>query len=214
MKIILLGPPGCGKGTQGKIIEEKYKIPHISTGDIFRSVMKSDSELGNKVRTLIEKGELVSDELTNEIVFSKLAEESMKSGYILDGYPRTVGQAEALKDFLVKNGDTIDNVLNIEVSNEELIKRLSGRVMCKKCGASFNVNSNKPKVDNVCDYCGSELYTRDDDNEETVKNRLKVYFENTQPLINFYEEIGLLNNINGERSVMDATEEIFQALDK
>ncbi|MBZ4663311.1 MAG: adenylate kinase [Caloramator sp.] len=212
MKIVLLGPPGAGKGTQAKLIVQKYNIPHISTGDIFRKNIKEMTPLGIKAKEYIDKGQLVPDELTVEIVKDRIKEDDCKNGFLLDGFPRTVAQADALNDVLADLGTKLDYVINIKVDENNLIERLSGRRVCPKCGASFHVVFNPPKVEGVCDYCGAEVVQRADDSEETVKNRLSVYNKQTQPLIDYYTKNGLIKNINGEQDINDVFEEICNVL--
>lgn len=212
MKIVLLGPPGAGKGTQAKLIVQKYNIPHISTGDIFRKNIKEMTPLGIKAKEYIDKGQLVPDELTVEIVKDRIKQDDCKNGFLLDGFPRTVAQADALNDVLSELGTKLDYVINIKVDENNLIERLSGRRVCPKCGASFHVVFNPPKVEGVCDYCGAEVVQRADDSEETVKNRLSVYNKQTQPLIDYYTKNGLIKNINGEQDINDVFEEICNVL--
>ena len=175
MKLIMLGAPGAGKGTQAKKIAEKYGIPHISTGDIFRANIKNGTELGNKAKSYMEKGLLVPDELTCDLVVDRIAQEDCKNGYVLDGFPRTIPQAEALKAALGKMGTTIDYAINVEVPDENIVKRMGGRRACLACGCTYHVVYNAPKVEDVCDVCGAKLVLRDDDKPETVKKRLDVY---------------------------------------
>mgnify|MGYP003940416791 FL=1 len=198
MRIVLLGPPGAGKGTQAAKLVEKYDIPHISTGDIFRKHLKEKTKLGLKAKEYMDKGLLVPDELVVDIVKERLMEDDCKKGFLLDGFPRTVEQADALEDELKKQNLKLDGVINIEVRDEIIIDRLTGRLVCKKCGATFHEKFNKPKQEGICDICGGELYTRDDNKVETVKNRLYVYKNQTQPLIDYYAQKGILKTINGE----------------
>lgn len=198
MRIVLLGPPGAGKGTQAVRLVEKYNIPHISTGDIFRKNLKEKTELGLKAKEYMDKGLLVPDNLVVDIVKDRLMENDCNNGFLLDGFPRTVEQAEALEKELENLKINLNGVINIEVKDETLIDRLTGRLVCKSCGATYNAKFNKPKKDKVCDICGGELYTREDDKEDTVKNRLKVYKNQTQPLIDYYEKKGMLTTIDGE----------------
>lgn len=191
MKMILLGPPGAGKGTMAVRIKDELSIPHISTGDLFRAAIKNRTELGVKVKAIIDRGDLVPDELTVALVKERLEEGDCGGGYILDGFPRTTGQADALAAF-----SPIDLVINFTVSDELIIKRLSGRRLCKNCGAGFHVEFIPPKEEGVCDKCGGPLYTRDDDQIDSIKNRLKVYTESTEPLILYYRDKGLLKDID------------------
>ena len=192
MNLIILGAPGSGKGTSATVLREKYSLAHISTGDIFRSNIKNGTPLGVEAKSYIDKGALVPDSLTVSMVEDRLSQDDCKKGYILDGFPRTLAQAEALDEMLAKNGDKIDAVLSIVVDDEIIKDRVSGRRVCEKCGASFNVKFKPTKAEGVCDLCGGKVVQRADDNEETVANRLKTYYENTQPLIDFYEKKGLI----------------------
>lgn len=192
MNLIILGAPGSGKGTSATVLREKYDLAHISTGDIFRSNIKNGTPLGVEAKSYIDKGALVPDSLTVSMVEDRLSQDDCKKGYILDGFPRTLAQAEALDEMLAKNGDKIDAVLSIVVDDEIIKDRVSGRRVCEKCGASFNVKFKPTKAEGVCDLCGGKVVQRADDNEETVANRLKTYYENTQPLIDFYDKKGLI----------------------
>lgn len=192
MNLIILGAPGSGKGTSATVLREKYSLAHISTGDIFRSNIKNGTPLGVEAKSYIDKGALVPDSLTVSMVEDRLSQDDCKAGYILDGFPRTLAQAEALDAMLAKNKDKIDAVLSIVVDDEIIKDRVSGRRVCEKCGASFNVKFKPTKAEGVCDLCGGKVVQRADDNEETVANRLKTYYENTQPLIDFYEKKGLI----------------------
>lgn len=214
MRFILLGAPGAGKGTQAVEIKQKYNIPHISTGDIFRSNIKNQTELGKKAEGYLNSGELVPDELTIELVKDRLKQEDVKNGFLLDGFPRTIPQAEALDEFLKELGIKSDRVINIDVDKKVLIERITGRRVCKNCKASFHIVFNPPKVDSVCDYCGGELVTRADDNEEAVRNRIGVYESQTAPLIDYYNKQSLVLTIDGNKSPKEVTEEILKGLDK
>ena len=194
MNLIILGAPGSGKGTSATVLREKYSLAHISTGDIFRSNIKNGTPLGIEAKSYIDKGALVPDSLTVSMVEDRLSQDDCKKGYILDGFPRTLAQAEALDEMLAKNGDKIDAVLSIVVDDEIIKDRVSGRRVCEKCGASFNVKFKPTKTEGVCDLCGGKVVQRADDNEETVANRLTTYYENTQPLIDFYEKKGLIDD--------------------
>ncbi len=208
MNLILLGPPGAGKGTQAARIIEKYNIPHISTGDIFRENIKNGTELGKKAQEYMNKGQLVPDELVVEIATDRLTEDDCRDGFLLDGFPRTVFQAEELDKFLAARGRKIDHVLDIDVEREELMIRLTGRRVCSKCGASFHIVNIPPKKDGVCDFCGAELLQRKDDNEETAANRIEVYNNETKPLIDYYEKAGNISHIDGAAGL----ENVFNAI--
>ena len=210
MNIILLGPPGSGKGTQAKLIEERRGIPQISTGDMLRKAVGDKTELGIRAKHYMDSGALVPDELVIMITEERLKAEDCRDGFILDGFPRTVPQAEALDEVLNKMNEKIDNALNIEVKEDDIIRRMSGRRICKGCGASYHIIFNPPNEENICDLCGGELYQRDDDREETVRNRLKVYKDQTEPLTNYYREMGVLSSIDGGRKI----EEISQLIEE
>ncbi|MBF7095971.1 adenylate kinase [Alkalibacter mobilis] len=214
MRIILLGPPGAGKGTQAANIVEAYNIPHISTGDIFRKNLKENTALGLKAKEYMDKGLLVPDELVVDLVKDRLTEDDCKTGFMLDGFPRTVVQAEALDTELEKLDMKLSAVLNIEVDQNLLLQRITGRRICRSCGATYHVSFNPPKEEAVCDLCGGELYQRDDDVEETVAKRLQVYNEQTQPLIDFYKNSGLLVDIDGQQEIEAVFDEIKKALEE
>ncbi|ABY41395.1 adenylate kinase [Bacillus sp. TH22] len=201
MNLILMGLPGAGKGTQAEQIVAKYNIPHISTGDMFRAAMKAETELGLQAKSFIDKGALVPDEVTIGIVRERLSQEDCIKGFLLDGFPRTVAQASALEEIMKDLGKKIDYVLNINVDSGLLLTRLTGRRICKECGATYHLEFNPPAKADVCDKCGGELYQRSDDNEETVANRLDVNIKQTKPLLDFYEELGYLQSINGEQDI-------------
>lgn len=201
MRIILLGPPGAGKGTQAKLISEKFSISHISTGDIFRKNISEKTPLGVKAKEYMDKGLLVPDELTIDIVKDRLTNEDCKNGFLLDGFPRTVKQAEALEDFLKTRDENIDTALLIHVPSEFILDRMTGRRVCPACGASFHIKFNPPKVDGVCDLCGSNIVQRKDDSEETVKERIDVYERQTQPLVDFYESNDKLFKVDGTQTI-------------
>ncbi|MGF9966566.1 adenylate kinase [Bacillus rhizoplanae] len=201
MNLILMGLPGAGKGTQAEKIVAKYDIPHISTGDMFRAAMKDETELGLQAKSFIDKGALVPDEVTIGIVRERLSQEDCVKGFLLDGFPRTVAQASALEEIMKDLGKKINYVLNINVASGLLLKRLTGRRICKECGATYHLEFNPPAKEGVCDKCGGELYQRSDDNEETVANRLEVNIKQTKPLLDFYEELGYLKSINGEQDI-------------
>lgn len=208
MKIVMLGAPGAGKGTQAKMIAEQYGIPHVSTGDIFRMNIKNGTELGKEAKTYMDKGELVPDELTVRILLDRVAQEDCKNGYVLDGFPRTIPQAEVLDAELTKLGDAIDYAINVDVPDENIIRRMSGRRACVSCGATYHIVHIPPKKEGICDKCGAELILRDDDKEETVKNRLNIYHAQTQPLIDFYTNKGVLKTVDG---TVDSAE-VFAAI--
>ena len=212
MNLILLGPPGAGKGTQAAKIIEKYNIPHISTGDIFRENIKNGTELGKKAQEYMNKGQLVPDELVVEIATDRLTKDDCKDGFLLDGFPRTVFQAEELDKFLAARGSKIDHVLDIEVSREELMIRLTGRRVCSKCGASFHGVNIPPKQEGICDVCGAELIQRKDDNEETAANRIEVYNKETKPLIDYYEKAGCIAHIDGTTGLENVFNTITEIL--
>ena len=201
MNLILMGLPGAGKGTQAEQIVAKYNIPHISTGDMFRAAMKAETEMGLQAKSFIDKGALVPDEVTIGIVRERLSQEDCVKGFLLDGFPRTVAQASALEEIMKDLGKKINYVLNINVDSGLLLKRLTGRRICKECGATYHLEFNPPAKEGVCDKCGGELYQRSDDNEETVANRLEVNIKQTKPLLDFYEELGYLKSINGEQDI-------------
>jgi adenylate kinase len=212
MNLILMGLPGAGKGTQAEKIVEQYHVPHISTGDMFRAAMKEGTELGLKAKSFIDKGELVPDEVTIGIVRERLGKNDCEKGFLLDGFPRTVAQAEALEDILKELNKNIDYVININVDQNILMERLTGRRICKNCGATYHLVFNPPSQNNTCDKCGGELYQRADDNEETVANRLEVNLKQTKPLLDFYEQKGYLRNINGQQPIDKVFEDISELL--
>lgn len=205
-----MGLPGAGKGTQAEKIVQKYGIPHISTGDMFRAAIKDETELGLKAKSFMDKGELVPDEVTIGIVRERLAKDDCVKGFLLDGFPRTVAQAEALENILAQLGKKIDYVINVEVDKEILMDRLTGRRICKDCGATYHLVFNPPAQSGICDRCNGELYQRADDNEATVQNRLDVNIKQTKPLLDFYESKGYLRNINGQQEI----DKVFSQLDE
>lgn len=208
MNIILMGLPGAGKGTQADSIVEKYDTPHISTGDMFRSAISEGTELGIKAKSYMDQGALVPDEVTIGIVRDRLSKPDCEKGFLLDGFPRTVPQAQALGELLADMDRKIEHVLNIEVAEEELVKRLTGRRICKVCGTSYHLLFNPPKVEGICDKDNGELYQREDDNPETVKNRLEVNMTQTAPLLAFYDEKGVLSNVDGQQDIGDVFKEL------
>lgn len=212
LRLILLGPPGAGKGTQAVNIVKKYNIPHISTGDMFRKNIKEGTDLGIKAKEYMDKGLLVPDDLVVAIVKDRLTENDCKEGFLLDGFPRTVNQADTLDVELKSLNYELDNVINIDVSKEELIERAVGRRVCKDCGATYHIKFNLPKVENVCDVCGGELIQRKDDTVETVTKRIEVYLEQTEPLIDYYEKKGILINIDGKQDIVKVFEDIVKSL--
>lgn len=212
MQLILMGAPGAGKGTQAAALVNKYKIPQISTGDMFRAAVKEGTELGKKAEACMKSGALVPDEVTIGIVKERLSKEDCAKGFILDGFPRTVEQADALEKILSELGKSLTKVLNIYVPSEELIERAVGRRICKGCGATYHVKFNAPKVENICDNCGGELYQRADDNESTMKNRLSVYEKSTRPLIEYYEKAGKYTEIDGMQTIEKVTEALEKVL--
>lgn len=214
MIIILFGPPGAGKGTQAAKISNKYGIPHIATGDIFREAISRGSEIGKKAEECLKRGDLVPDEIVNSIVRERISMEDCEEGFILDGYPRTIGQAQALDEMLSEMNKKVDVVINIEVSDDNIIRRLSYRRICKICGAVYHLITNPPRMDEICDKCGGPLYQREDDREDVIRNRLKVYRERTKPLISYYESKGILYNVNGNLSIEEVWRQIEEAITK
>ena len=208
MKIIMLGAPGAGKGTQAKMIAEKYSIPHISTGDIFRANIKNGTELGREAKKYMDQGLLVPDELTVKILLDRVAQPDCEKGYVLDGFPRNIPQAEVLDRALSEQGDRIDYAIDVEVPDENIIRRMGGRRACLNCGATYHMEHIPPKTEGICDVCGSKLVLRDDDKAETVKNRLEVYHQQTQPLIDFYRAKGVLKSVDGTVDM----EDVFAAI--
>ena len=212
MKIIMLGAPGAGKGTQAKKIASKYSIPHISTGDIFRANIKNGTELGKKAKTYMDQGLLVPDELVVDLVVDRVAADDCANGYVLDGFPRTIPQAEALDAALEKMGEAMDYAINVEVPDENIVKRMSGRRACVACGATYHIEHIPPKTEGICDTCGKELILRDDDKPETVLKRLNVYHEQTQPLIDYYTGKGILKEVDGTKNMSEVFDEIVAIL--
>lgn len=212
MKLILLGAPGAGKGTQAEILSRMLSIPHISTGDIFRENIRNGTKLGLKAKSFMDKGLLVPDELTVNIVKERIREDDCKNGFLLDGFPRTINQAESLDAVLDSLGTKLDAVINLEVTDDVIVKRMAGRRICTNCGKSYHIVNLPPKVEGICDSCGSKLILRDDDKEETVLERLRVYKEKTMPLIDYYEKKGILFHFDGSKEIMETTNEIIEKL--
>ena len=212
MKIIMLGAPGAGKGTQAKKIAEKYQIPHISTGDIFRSNIKEGTELGMKAKSYMDQGGLVPDELTIGMLMDRIQKDDCKNGYVLDGFPRTIPQAESLTNALNERNQKIDYAVNVDVPDENIGNRMSGRRACLSCGATYHIVYKPSKVEGICDVCGDKLVLRDDDKPETVKKRLSVYHDQTQPLIDYYKEAGVLANVDGTQDMEKVFSDIVAVL--
>ncbi|EET60124.1 adenylate kinase [Marvinbryantia formatexigens DSM 14469] len=212
MKIVMLGAPGAGKGTQAKRIAEKYEIPHVSTGDILRANVKGATELGKKAKEFMDQGLLVPDELVIDMLMDRIAQPDCTKGYILDGFPRTIPQAESLDAALEKQGDKLDYAIDVDVPDENIVKRMGGRRACLGCGATYHVVFNPTKEEGVCDVCGEKLILRDDDKPETVQKRLDVYHDQTQPLIDFYKNAGILKTVDGTMEMDRVFEEIVQIL--
>jgi len=213
LKIIMLGAPGAGKGTQAKLISEKYGIPHISTGDIFRANIKEGTDLGKEAKEYIDKGQLVPDELTVRILLDRVEKDDCENGYVLDGFPRTIPQAQVLDNEVAKLGDKIDYAIDVEVPDENIIRRMGGRRACPKCGATYHIEYIPPKKEGICDACGEKLMLRDDDKPETVKNRLDVYHKQTQPLIDHYSKQNILRTVDGTADMNDVFDSIVKLLE-
>ena len=213
MNIILMGLPGAGKGTQASEIVKKFPIPHISTGDMFRKAIKDETDLGKEAKSYMDRGELVPDEVTVGIVKERISEDDAKKGFLLDGFPRTIDQAEALNEIMSELGRNIDAVINIEVPEEELMNRLTGRRICEKCGTTYHLVFNPPKVDGICDIDGGKLYQREDDNPETVSNRLSVNVKQSKPILEYYNNKGVLKNIDGSKDIDEVTNDVIDILD-
>ena len=214
MKIIRLGAPGAGKGTQAKMIADKYHVPHISTGDIFRANIKNGTELGMEAKKYMVQGLLVPDELTVKILLDRVGKEDCIEGYVLDGFPRTIPQAKVLDEALAELGESIDYAIDVDVPDENIVQRMSGRRACLSCGATYHLEHVPPQKEGVCDKCGNELVLRDDDKADTVLNRLKVYHDQTQPLIQFYETKGVLKIVDGTQAMEDVFQSIIAILEK
>ncbi|MCG2428823.1 adenylate kinase [Staphylococcus epidermidis] len=213
MNIILMGLPGAGKGTQASEIVKKFPIPHISTGDMFRKAIKDETDLGKEAKSYMDRGELVPDEVTVGIVKERISEDDAKKGFLLDGFPRTIDQAESLSQIMSELAREIDAVINIEVPEEELMNRLTGRRICEKCGTTYHLVFNPPKVDGICDIDGGKLYQREDDNPETVSNRLSVNVKQSKPILEYYNNKGVLKNIDGSKDIDEVTKDVIDILD-
>lgn len=214
MKIVMLGAPGAGKGTQAEMISEKYGIPHISTGDIFRANIKNGTELGMKAKAYMDEGKLVPDELTVELLLDRVAADDCAGGYVLDGFPRTIPQADVLTEALARSGEKVDFAINVDVPDANIVRRMSGRRACLNCGATYHIEHIPPKKEGICDKCGHELVQRDDDKPETVQNRLNVYHAQTQPLIEYYEKAGVLRNVDGTQDMEKVFSDIVKLLEE
>lgn len=212
MRFILLGPPGVGKGTEAEILKKHYQIPHISTGNIFRELFQQETEIGKIAKSFIEKGQLVPDDITNEIVRQRLYHDDVKNGFMFDGYPRNVEQAAALDKVLDELGVKLTAVINIQADDELISSRISGRRVCEKCGAVYHTKNKQPKVAGVCDVCGGKLIHREDDQPETVKDRLAIYHDQTAPVIGYYQKQGLVITVDGSTSISWTNEQILKAL--
>lgn len=212
MRIIIMGPPGVGKGTQATTIAEDLNIPHVSTGDIFRALFRSEDPIGNTVKGYLDKGLLVPDELTNKVVETRFKQDDIQQGFIFDGYPRNVFQAKAFKEYLDENKLSIDVVINIDAKDDVIIDRLSGRRVCPTCGKTYHMESNKPLNDTLCDIDNTPLIQREDDKPETIKKRLSIYHEQTKPLVDFYENLGLLKTVDGSGDIKESHDQIRNVL--
>jgi len=210
MNIVMLGAPGAGKGTIAKKLEEKYHLPHVSTGDLFRENIKNNTSLGQEAKTYMDKGALVPDTVTINMLLDRISKDDCKNGFILDGFPRNLAQADGLKDALSKKSEKIDLAILMDAKDEDIVKRLSGRRVCESCGTPYHIETLKPKVDGICDKCGGKLIQRKDDTEEVIRDRLKVYHEQTQVLIEYYDKEGILLTMNG----FDSIENILSKLEK
>ena len=214
MHLIIMGAPGSGKGTCALDLKKIYDIPHISTGDMFRKAIKEQTELGKLADSYISQGKLVPDEVTNRLVKERLQEDDCKKGFLFDGYPRTINQAKEFNKILKELNIELDAAINLEIEDEEIIKRLINRRMCSKCNTGYNILTNKPKIDGICDKCGGTLYTRDDDNETTVRSRLAVYEEQTKPLVKYYEDQNKIVHVNSNQAIDDVVKSIVSALEE
>jgi adenylate kinase len=207
-----MGPPGVGKGTEAVILVKHFDIPHISTGNIFRELFHDDTEIGKIAKSYIDRGELVPDDITNEIVHKRLSKDDVKDGFLFDGYPRNIAQAEALDKMLEEKNWTLDAVINFQATDELIIERISGRRVCKKCGAVYHIHNKPPKTEGVCDQCGGQLIQRDDDKQETVLRRLRIYYDQTEPVIGYYKDSGLIVNIDGSQTIEKTNADIMKVL--
>lgn len=214
MRIIIMGPPGVGKGTQASTLEKQLNIPHVSTGDIFRALLRTDDPIGIEARKYMDEGKFVPDELTNKIVQTRFREKDVHEAFIFDGYPRNVAQAKNFDKFLNENNWDVDVVLNVECPEEEIIERLSGRRVCPTCGATYHVKSNKPKVDNICDLDQTELIQRKDDEVDTIKRRIEIYHSETKPIINYYKKQGLVSNVDGSGTIEETHKKVMSVINK
>ena len=212
MRIIMMGPPGVGKGTEAVILVKHFNIPHISTGNIFRELFHDDTEIGKIAKSYIDRGELVPDDITNEIVHQRLSKDDVKDGFLFDGYPRNIAQAEALDKMLEEKNWTLDAVINFQATDELIIERISGRRVCKNCGAVYHIHNKPPKTEGVCDQCGGQLIQRDDDKQETVLRRLRIYYDQTEPVIGYYKDSGLIVNIDGSQTIEKTNADIMKVL--
>ncbi len=212
MRLILVGPPGAGKGTQAVALAAHYKIPHISTGDIFRANLKNGTELGKQAQSFMDRGELVPDSVTNEMVKDRLGNSDVANGFLLDGFPRNTNQAEVLDVILKDRKMPLDAALELSIDNSEIIRRLSGRRTCRNCSATFHKDFEKPKVDGVCDKCNGELYQREDDKEEVITRRLEIYAQQTEPIISYYKKAGILKNMSAVGDVAEITQKVIALL--
>ena len=212
MRLILVGPPGAGKGTQAVALAAHYKIPHISTGDIFRANLKNGTELGKQAQSFMDRGELVPDSVTNEMVKDRLGNTDVANGFLLDGFPRNTNQAEVLDVILKDRKMPLDAALELSIDNSEIIRRLSGRRTCRNCSATFHKDFEKPKVDGICDKCNGELYQREDDKEEVITRRLEIYAQQTEPIISYYKKAGILKNMSAVGDVAEITQKVIALL--